>query len=120
MKEIKAYQCLRCNKIYLNDCPEQCQCQSKLDKGNIVGPFLILGKKLNDGIPVRCLLCYSSTTVNYTCIRRQKSCGCKPRHIDIITVSEENVRYLCKKCGKYTTQEVPILAYCCEESISNA
>ena len=112
--ELKSFKCVRCNKIYHELTPDKCICRSPYEVGNRIGPFKIIGSKVEDKIPVLCLLCDGSKDLHYTAIKRQKSCGCKPAWITILDISEEYVRYRCSKCGKSVAEELPVLSFCCE------
>ena len=76
---------------------------------------IIAFKKDDEGkLPTICLLCDCSKDIHYTALKRQKSCGCKPKWIEILDMSEEYVRYRCTKCNKKISDELPILTFCCE------
>lgn len=112
---LTSYRCVRCNKVYHSDPPDKCICRSPYEIGNLLGPFKITGAKDEDGkIPVVCLICDCSKDIHYTGLKRQKSCGCKPKWIDVLDISEEFVRYRCSKCGQISTDELPVINYCCE------
>jgi hypothetical protein len=112
--EVQSFKCSRCSKIYHELHPDKCICRSPYEVGNIIGPFKIIGAKVDEKIPVICVLCDCSKDLHYTAIKRQKSCGCKPKHIEVIESTEDFIRYKCNKCGKTVSDELPILHYCCE------
>jgi hypothetical protein len=112
--ELQSFKCVRCDKVYHDKHPDRCVCRSPYEEGLMIGPFKITGAKVDEKLPVICLLCDSSKEIHYTALKRQKSCGCKPRWITIIDISEQFVRYRCIKCSQTHTEELPVLQYCCE------
>jgi hypothetical protein len=117
LKPVVCYRCDRCKRIYETE-PVKCICDRIVYlEGEKVGSFIVIEQSKEDKkeFTVRCLLCGSLTDVHYTNIKDQKSCGCKPKYIELISVSEKVIIYRCKKCGKVQTPKPPIVTYCCEE-----
>jgi rubredoxin len=113
--EYKAFKCTKCGKVYENEAPPSCVCEISLQPGKIVGTFQLLAKMEDRNWNVICLLCGLETKINSSNMKRQKSCGCKPRHIDLIDMSADSARYKCRKCRTSYTEETPILLWCCTE-----
>jgi len=119
-EEVTGYRCKLCEKVYYGLIPTYCTCRSPFEIGRMIGPFVVVGAKENGGnVPVECLLCDTTKSIHYSALSRQKSCGCKPRHITIADITRENVRYFCKKCQRHTTQVLPVMCYCCENGDDN-
>ena len=109
------YKCTKCGAIYEDD-PGKCKCEEKLIKGKQAGNFMLVSK-----IPgpkrrwkVTCLLCDNYHEIAETNIKRQFSCGCVPKHIDIGEVKNGTVQYVCRKCDSSRHVRVPVAIYCCE------
>ena len=108
------YICGDCGKIYEDD-PQNCECESRLTKGKIIGPFEILDTSTNGSLKCQCQLCGIVCKVASSNIKRQVSCGCKPRSAEILQFMEEKIRYKCRKCGQTKIENLPIEEWCCEE-----
>jgi len=107
------YRCTLCGKDYEN--PQQhCICENGLKAGDNIGPFHILEKD-GSNYKVECNLCGIVKYIHYSNIRRQVSCGCKPRHINISRVLPTEIRYVCKKCNKQHLETLPLEEWCCDE-----
>jgi hypothetical protein len=116
LTEIKAWKCEKCQRIYF-DKPAACSCVAEISQGNLIGCFKVINRNNGRKLTVTCLLCGLDTEVDSSNIRRQKSCGCKPKHIDILSNTEQEVRYRCKKCTKTHVEGLPAMEWCCEEGI---
>ncbi len=108
------YVCDKCGTKYSSFTP-QCDCENKLTKGKVVGPFEILDTATNGTLKCQCRLCGLVKDIDSSNIRRQVSCGCKPRRIEILQFMKDNIRYKCRKCGKTNIDNLPIEVYCCDE-----
>lgn len=114
-KDVKAFECVRCKKVFLGDHPPECGCSLVLEEGKRIGSFQLQKKLPERNWSVICLLCSLETRINGTNLKKQKSCGCKPRHIEILAISDLELRYRCRKCGTTYSEKMPILMWCCEE-----
>lgn len=116
---ITCYRCSNCNRIYEEE-PNKCICERTVYiVGERFGPFIILEHVDELQIKVRCILCDSTRIIAYSNIKKQKSCGCKPRIAEIIELTGETLTYRCRKCGKALTKRLPIVAYCCEDKVES-
>jgi hypothetical protein len=112
---IVCYRCTSCNRIYEAE-PKKCVCERQIYiKGERFGPFEIVKEAEDHQIKVRCILCDTVSTMHFTNIKKQQSCGCKPRHVEVIELNDEVFVYRCRKCNKVSTVRVPVVTYCCEE-----
>ena len=113
---ITCYRCSECNRIYETD-PERCVCDRAIFiKNSVHGSFIILSKSERmHHYMVKCILCGSTKELHYANIKRQASCGCKPRHIDLTEVTPNKVMFVCKKCDEAYVSVPPIVSYCCED-----
>lgn len=112
---ITCYRCLDCNRIY-EEKPSRCVCERQVYiEGERFGSFVVVGKGEGNTINARCLLCSCRTHVLSSNIRRQQSCGCKPKHAEIIELNESTLVYRCRKCMRMHTVNLPIITYCCED-----
>lgn len=110
--KVVLYKCNRCGKQYATE-PEYCECESRLEVGRIVGPFKIL-EITNSQCKCQCQICGMVKLIHRSNIARQASCGCKPRHIEILQFMGERLRYRCRTCGEITIDNMPIELWCCE------
>lgn len=109
------YRCSKCNRIY-EAAPNECICERKVYiKGERFGAFLILDRVDNQNAKVKCVLCGNNRTILYSNIRDQQSCGCKPRHIEILDITGDVCVYKCRRCINTRTCNLPIAMYCCED-----
>lgn len=110
------YRCSDCNRLY-EEKPENCICERRVYvEGERIGPFVVKGNSEKQAhVKVRCILCDTFVDIAYSNIRRQQSCGCKPRSAEVLELSEEVLVYRCRRCGKSNTAVLPIITYCCEE-----
>jgi DNA-directed RNA polymerase subunit RPC12/RpoP len=116
IEERKIYVCTECGKTFENKVATCAECSKAIRPGKVVGPFRVIKKTFMNGkYVVECLLCGYEATVGVTNLKRQKSCGCKPRHIETRSVTEHSVRYYCSRCGKVRVEEPPVLEWCCME-----
>lgn len=111
-KKITRYQCTDCDKIYTYE-PSKCSCKDILAKDKVVGSFKLVEPADDDKWHVICLICDNDVEIHRSNIRRQKSCGCKPKHIHILGITEKSVNYLCTKCTDTKVVVIPILEWCC-------
>lgn len=111
---VKSYACKRCGKVYKN-LPDACSCRDRLHMGMTVGPFLLLSDDYTDGWRVNCRLCDMIGSQHRSNIKRAKSCGCKPSHIDILSHSLDFVKYVCNRCEDATTSHYPVIQWCCND-----
>lgn len=112
---IICYRCSECERIY-EEKPTRCVCERTVFiKGERFGPFVIINAVGEQEVKVRCILCDTVSTKHYSNIRKQTSCGCKPKYIEPIELTEEIFVYRCKRCGKIVTKRLPIVSYCCED-----
>ena len=114
LKEQTVWICDRCERIFPGEKPTQCTCETAIQPENVVGAFEILSKANGQKFNVICLFCGLDRVVHRSNIRRQKSCGCKPKHIEILFNTEDKVRYTCNKCGKTISTDLPIERWCHE------
>ena len=113
IEQIKAWKCRKCERVYF-DKPTVCACVSAIEPGNIVGCFKLLTRSNGRKFTAQCLLCGLDTEIDASNIRRQKSCGCKPRHCEILNNTETEARYRCKKCQKTILEDLPVMVWCCD------
>ena len=113
IQEISAWKCDKCERVYF-DRPASCTCTKEITDGNVVGCFRIISKSNGRKFSATCLLCGLDTEIDTSNIRRQKSCGCKPKYCDVLSNTDAEVRYRCKRCGKILVSELPIMVWCCE------
>lgn len=113
---ITCYRCSDCNRLYEED-PERCVCErSVFVKDSVHGSFIVRDKAEKPTYYlVTCILCGSTKEIRYSNIRRQDSCGCKPRSAIISEITPEKVMYTCRKCGESHILVPPIVSYCCED-----
>ena len=114
LERLDTWKCTKCKRLYHEEL-KFCQCEGEISVGHTVGVFKILTKNNGRKLEVTCILCGLDTEIDTSNIRRQKSCGCKPRHIDVINSSEKEIRYTCRKCGKSHVVDVPVFSWCCDE-----
>jgi hypothetical protein len=96
--------------------PKYCVCDRHVYiEGEQFGPFIIKKFISKEELQVQCLLCGSFHKMKYNNVKKQHSCGCKPRHIVILEIDENKFIYTCKKCGRNTITNPPVVIYCCEE-----
>jgi len=113
IKQVLVYRCSLCGRDH--DTPQQhCSCENKLNNGDILGPFTILEKR-NSGYQIECNICGMVKVIHYTNVRRQMSCGCKPRHVEITRILPTEIRYQCKKCQDFHTEPLPLDEWCCDD-----
>lgn len=112
--ELTVYRCDKCNKLYTH-LPRECSCNGKIAKDNFVGPFKILEQEDADNWKVSCRLCDMIKIIHRTNIRRSTSCGCKPRHIHVLTLAEKQIRYKCDRCRTITSTNYPVIDWCCTD-----
>lgn len=112
---ITCYRCDRCKRIY-EEAPNRCVCERTIYVvGERTGSFIILDKGEQENyFLVRCILCGTTSELYYTNMKRQKSCGCKPLHIKIESISTDSLAYTCKRCNKTSIIKPPVVTYCCE------
>jgi len=116
IEERKIWVCTDCNKVFehhVGECPE---CSNAIKDGYVYGSFRVIRRSVTGGrFIVECIPCGYETDVDRTNLRRQKSCGCKPRHINILSVSESAIRYFCSRCRDTKVEEPPIFEWCCNQ-----
>jgi hypothetical protein len=115
-EELTYYQCKKCRRVWHQE-PKQCSCERSLScEGARVGPFEIIKRISGPGqkLLVRCGFCTVSKEIASSNIRKQHSCGCKPRHIQIIETDPDNqvVTYKCRQCASIQTEHFPP-SWCC-------
>ena len=116
IEEITIYKCTVCGKTYTDKVTECTGCSNRIVVGQIVGPFRVIKKLAVTGkYRVECLLCGFEKEILSSNLKRQSSCGCKPRHIEILHITEHKVRYHCRRCLDNRAEELPIFTYCCTE-----
>lgn len=108
------YVCSDCGKIYDSN-PQHCECETKLAKGRIIGPFEILDATTNGSLTCQCRLCGLIKDINSSNIRKQSSCGCKPRSAQILQFMTDQIRYKCRRCNKTNIDNLPIDLWCCHD-----
>lgn len=109
------WKCTECERIYTEE-PQYCVCERQVYvEGEQFGPFVIFNKIDRVNIRVKCLLCDSFHVIRYNNIKIQKSCGCLPKHVEIVEIKEQVVTYTCRRCGKTQSAKMPIVMYCCED-----
>ena len=115
-KEIRAFMCEHCSRVYTT-LPLNCVCEKRSYLiGQIIGSFVLQTRPSEDGmVSVTCVLCGLTSEMHYTNMKRQVSCGCKPKHIKLEDVQAEITRYKCQRCRTLHTEANPIVTYCCEE-----
>ncbi len=107
------FRCTLCGKDYEN--PQQhCMCETTLKAGDNIGPFHILEKRGRD-YKVECNICGLVKDIHSSNIRRQVSCGCKPRHVSISRILANEIRYRCKKCDEVHLVSLPLDEWCCDD-----
>ena len=117
LNEITCYRCSECNRIYETK-PNKCACERTVFvNGERMGAFVILskGEKDKHHLLVKCVFCGLTSEMHYSNIKRQVSCGCKPLHVDVISLNESTLQYRCRKCNTIKIVSLPIVVYCCEE-----
>lgn len=116
IEEIIIYKCSKCGKTYEKK-PTECEgCSNRIEVGSVVGPFRVVKKLGVTGkFRVECLLCGFEKDILNSNLKRQSSCGCKPRHIEILGITKDKVRYHCRRCFTHRTDTVPVLVFCCTE-----
>ena len=112
--EVIIYTCDNCKKIY-KDHPGKCECENSLRNQEQIGPFKILDTVSNGLFKVQCLLCGMVKEIHRSNLRRQVSCGCKPKTIEILQFTETQFRYRCRKCGASKLSSFPVDQWCCVE-----
>ena len=110
---IEMFECSNCGKLYKYR-PPRCVCEEKLEVGLLVGPFKLIGRHRKDHWQVECKLCGMFKTTHRTNLRRSTSCGCKPRHIKILKLYEDEVKYKCLRCNEVSKVGYPVLEWCCD------
>lgn len=111
---IICYRCSQCNRIY-EEQTDYCICERQVFiEGERFGPFIVIERLEDNNLKVKCILCDTFTTVHAANIRRQQSCGCKPKHVEKLDLTSEVLVYRCRKCGKTRTVRLPVVSYCCE------
>lgn len=115
-QQIVGFKCTDCGRFY-ETLPNECICvKAVFYKGRLSGSFIIEGPPDDSGIvQVTCVLCGMTTNIHYTNIKKQISCGCKPKYIRMLKVTKDIVQYKCDKCQSVTNAVPPIVVYCCEE-----
>lgn len=116
-KQILVFKCTECERTY-EVLPTECICvKQRFYKGRPVGSFIIESPPDQSGdIEVVCILCGMTTRIHYTNVKKQVSCGCKPKYIELLAVDKEVIRYRCKRCNSVHNVIPPIVTYCCEEA----
>lgn len=117
-EQIICYKCIDCDKIYTILPKDGCTClERKFYRGQRCGSFFIQDEELtSDGkYTVICILCGLTAKIHKTNLKRQVSCGCKPKHISIHSIDNESIVYACKRCNKIRKEIPPVVVYCCEE-----
>lgn len=105
------HKCSLCGKEYLIK-PPTCSCQSLFVKDAIIGWAKLVENKVNTTVKVQCLICGEQKDILYYNISRQKSCGCVPRGIDILGLTQFEIRYRCRKCGDVLIDTIPTKVGC--------
>jgi len=112
-KRIEQYECSLCGKKW-DTSRQHCSCEKNMSPGSILGSFRLINRQ-GRRWKVTCLLCGMECVIDYANIFKQKSCGCKPRHVFLLNVSEGYVRYRCDRCQENFVQTVPVLEWCCND-----
>ena len=110
-EEIIAYRCKRCGKQY-DVHPGVCTCEAKNHPGKHVGAFILL-EQINGRWKVQCKVCNMIKEVHSSNLKRQKTCGCAPRGIDVIHIQDDNITYRCK-CTELVHDKLPLDEWHCE------
>lgn len=113
IEEVTKYRCSLCKKEF-NSHPGICNCINRNQPGKIIGPFTLLSKN-NGSWKCQCNICSQTKNVHSSNIRRQNSCGCAPRWIEIIEVNKDKIRYKCRKCNQSIVSPLPVFEWCCGE-----
>jgi len=110
--KLEVFKCTTCDRLYFT-LPVECSCHNKIVKDNVIGPFKLLEKEDEDKWKVVCRLCDMIKVIHRTNVKRSASCGCKPRHINIILINQSKVKYRCQKCNSTIETSYPVIDWCC-------
>jgi hypothetical protein len=112
--EVTQYKCTKCGKLW-SSVPVECTCARKYEPGQQINVFkLVERSEVGRTWRVICLLCDCYTDISTSNLRRQKSCGCCPKHIEPLSINDEFVRYKCNKCFSYKSEKLPVEEWCCD------
>lgn len=88
-----------------------------LEPGRLIGPFELLTKIDAQKWEARCRLCDIIKPLHISNMYRQKSCGCKPKHINIEYFDDEGFQYTCRTCGQTKIVDLPMREpWCCDRN----
>ena len=110
INQVTRYECSSCKKLYAHSV-SHCACENKNREGKVEGPFRLI-EKVGGRWKCECILCTGIKEVHVSNLKRQSSCGCLPRHIRLVTITPERVKYHCNKCGKEVSEDLPITQWC--------
>lgn len=116
IEAITVYRCTKCSRTFEQKVEECTECRNKIQNDTIIGPFRIIKRlDLIKKFRVECLLCGFEKEIFQSNVRRQSSCGCRPRHIELHNITAREVRYHCRRCGDNRVEELPVFTWCCTE-----
>ena len=108
--------CSECGRVTESLPLSDCKCTEGTLKGSVVGSFVLMEDKVTDRLmEVQCIPCGHTVQLMYSSLKRQPSCGCRPRHIEIINVNPDAIRFYCKKCKQTSYKKPPLIRWHCEE-----